>query len=154
MSLSFISEYFSDDHDRMDEIWTRFNQSTCPQQRLSLFNQFSSQLKQHIQWEEELLFPIFDVKMNFFDSGPTFVMREEHRKIIDLLTLIENKLLEDENGYVEQQQLSSLLHQHNMKEEHVLYPALDQLLDNEELEALSAQIGDSAHPLNVREGVS
>lgn len=67
------------------------------------------------------------------EGGPTFVMRAEHRQIIDQLETIENKVAEgDLESNQEEQVLVRLLGRHNMKEERVLYPSIDQVTTTEE----------------------
>jgi hemerythrin-like domain-containing protein len=71
------------------------------------------------------------------DGGPTFVMRNEHRQIAQLLEAIHDKVA-DQNPECDQEEqaLLNLLGSHNMKEERVLYPAIDQVTNEEERESV------------------
>jgi hemerythrin-like domain-containing protein len=71
------------------------------------------------------------------EGGPTFVMRNEHRQIGQLLEAIHQKVV-DQNPDSDQEEaaLLNLLGSHNMKEERVLYPSIDQVTSVEERETV------------------
>lgn len=71
------------------------------------------------------------------EGGPTSVMRAEHRQIGQQLEAIHGKVA-DQNPDSDQEEkaLLDLLGSHNMKEERVLYPAIDQLTSAEERETV------------------
>jgi hemerythrin-like domain-containing protein len=84
-------------------------------------------------WEEDLLFPLWEEKTGMSEGGPTFVMRSEHRQIGQQLEAIHDKVAEQNpETDQEEQALLDLLGSHNMKEERVLYPAIDQVTTQEE----------------------
>ena len=69
------------------------------------------------------------------EGGPTFVMRAEHRQIGQQLEAIHGKVADQNpDSDQEEQVLLELLGSHNMKEERVLYPAIDQLTSAEDRE--------------------
>jgi len=71
------------------------------------------------------------------EGGPTFVMRNEHRQIGQQLEAIHDKVAEQNpESDQEEQVLLSLLGSHNMKEERVLYPSIDQVTSAEERETV------------------
>jgi len=71
------------------------------------------------------------------EGGPTFVMRAEHRQIGQQLEAIHGKVAEQNpDSDQEEQLLLELLGSHNMKEERVLYPAIDQLTSAEDSETV------------------
>jgi hemerythrin-like domain-containing protein len=84
-------------------------------------------------WEEDLLFPLWEEKTGMSDGGPTFVMRHEHRQIGQLLESIHDKVArQDPDSDQEEQLLLNVLGSHNMKEERVLYPSIDNVISAEE----------------------
>ena len=90
---------------------------------------FLSQIERHIDAEENLLFPAFEDKSGM-TGGPTQVMRMEHAQLRDLfgemLAAVEAREAE---GYLRNADLvAALLREHNLKEENILYPMLDNLL--------------------------
>ena len=138
-TLSVITQYFEADHDRLDRIFKQFQQT----KRASVadakpyFRTFNNGLKRHIVWEEDVLFPAFEEKTGMKSSGPTAVMREEHRQIGALLERIHDKVRRGDPGSgAEEAELLAVLGAHNQKEEGVLYPAIDQLLTEEEAAAV------------------
>jgi iron-sulfur cluster repair protein YtfE (RIC family) len=135
MNESTITTYYETDHDRLDELFKQFQQlkrSELPKAK-ELFSGFRSGLLRHIMWEEEILFPLFEQKTGMYHSGPTEVMRTEHRIIKKHLEAIHDAV---QSGNVEteadEQAMMNTLFVHNQKEEQILYPAIDRSLNNGE----------------------
>ncbi len=101
------------DWDRADEAWTSF----CA----NLLNHFAS--------EEETLFPAFE-EASGNSQGPTVVMRMEHEQMRSLLDGLKNamEIREVEQVLGISDTLMMMIQQHNMKEEHILYPMIDDVL--------------------------
>jgi hemerythrin superfamily protein len=134
-----ISTFYELDHDRLDELFKAFQQFKRSDfsKAKEAFREFKFGLQRHIVWEEDLLFPLWEEKTGMSDGGPTFVMRNEHRQIGRLLEAIHDKVA-DQNPDCDQEEqaLLNLLGSHNMKEERVLYPAIDQVTNEEERETV------------------
>lgn len=130
-----ISEFFEQDHDRLDELFKtfqKFKRSDFAKAK-EAFKELKFGLQRHIVWEEDILFPLWEGKTGMSDGGPTFVMRAEHRRIGQLLEAIHDKVAEQNlESDQEEQVLLDLLGSHNMKEERVLYPSIDQVTTHEE----------------------
>ena len=134
-----ITEFFEQDHDRLDELFKTFQQSKrsdFPRAK-EAFKEFKFGLQRHIVWEEDLLFPIWEQKTGMSDSGPTPIMRNEHRQIGQQLEAIHQKVA-DQNPDTDQEEqaLLDILGSHNRKEERALYPAIDQVAGAEEREII------------------
>ena len=103
---------------------------------------FSSGLKHHIAVEEEFLFPVFEKRVGLtLSAGPTEVMRRQHDEILRLLgeilrTIGNPAKLPDKARAA----FHELLEKHHLKEEEILYPALDYALSPAESDALVAKI--------------
>ena len=134
-----ITEFFEQDHDRLDELFKTFQQSKrsdFPKAK-EAFKDFKFGLQRHIVWEEDLLFPIWEQKTGMSDSGPTPVMRNEHRQIGQQLEAIHQKVAgQNLDSDQEEEALLDLLGSHNRKEERALYPAIDQVVSAEEREGV------------------
>ena len=134
-----ITEFFEQDHDRLDELFKTFQQSKqsdFPKAK-EAFKEFKFGLQRHIVWEEDLLFPIWEQKTGMSDSGPTPVMRNEHRQIGQELEAIHQKVAnQNPDSDQEEQALLDLLGSHNRKEERALYPAIDKVTSAEERQAV------------------
>ncbi|MEB0138090.1 MULTISPECIES: hemerythrin domain-containing protein [unclassified Undibacterium] len=87
------------------------------------FSQFDSELRAHIRLEEERLFPAFEQATGNL-SGPTMVMRTEHVDMLALCGEIHAQLAQVSAGNAQAllARLGTVLEQHSLKEETVLYP--------------------------------
>ena len=134
-----ITEFFEQDHDRLDELFKTFQQLKRSDfvKAKDAFKGFKVGLQRHIVWEEDLLFPIWEGKTGMSESGPTPVMRNEHRQIGQQLEAIHQKVA-DQNPDSDQEELAllDLLGSHNRKEERALYPAIDKVTSPEERETI------------------
>ena len=134
-----VSTFFEQDHDRLDELFKTFQQlkrSDFPKAK-EAFKEFKFGLQRHIVWEEDVLFPLWEKKTGMSESGPTPVMRNEHRQIGQQLEAIHDKVSEQNpDSDKEEQALLDLLGSHNRKEELRLYPAIDQVAGTEGQEAI------------------
>ncbi len=130
---SIITDFFEQDHQKLDKLFTQFQNSKHDQRlAIELFSQFKLGLLQHIEWEEELLFPMLEKASGLSsNAGPTAVMRIEHRQIKDYLTLIEQWLVQTNSTEELEIQLIDLLSSHNTKEERVLYPMSDHHINSD-----------------------
>ncbi len=134
-----ISAFYEQDHDRLDELFKTFQKMKRSDfsKAKEAFKAFKFGLQRHIVWEEEVLFPLWEEKTGMSEGGPTFVMRAEHRQIGQQLEAIHGKVADQNpDSDQEEQALLDLLGTHNMKEERVLYPAIDQLTSAEERAAV------------------
>jgi iron-sulfur cluster repair protein YtfE (RIC family) len=137
-----ISEHYSEDHDRLDDLFFQFQQlkSADRANAADAFQQFKSGLEQHIVWEEEILFLAFE-KRTGHSGGPTDVMRWEHRAIRKHLDTLAGKLAcNDYDTEAEEMELQGVLCPHNHKEENMLYPMIDQVTGPEERKEIFARM--------------
>jgi len=139
METESITTYYEADHDRLDELFRNFQASKRPDFRKAkdFFRQFKIGLQRHITWEEEILFPLFEEKTGMKGTGPTEVMRREHKQVRDLLEAIHQKVKEqDPESGTEERALLEVLGAHNRKEEQILYPTIDRLLNDQDRDAV------------------
>lgn len=135
-----VTSYLSWDHDRLEAILAGVCEKVDTGQVAAArtqYGEFDSGLLRHIRIEEELLFPIFEAKTGVV-SGPTEVMREEHREIKRGMALMRDGLERGDLAAFREglQFVRETLPSHNQKEEHVLYPTTDRLLSDSERLAL------------------
>lgn len=135
MKTQSITSFFEADHERLDKLFKDYQllkHSNLTKAR-AIFSDFAAGLLRHIQWEEEILFPIFEAKSGL-EQGPTSVMRFEHEQIKKALHQISDSFnSEQPRDESAEGILTEVLVQHNIKEENILYPMLDQMLNSEEL---------------------
>ncbi|MBU6443074.1 MAG: hemerythrin domain-containing protein [Alphaproteobacteria bacterium] len=143
--MAGIHEYMSRHHELCDGIFGRAKKAATGNDWAGTERDckaFLQQINQHIDAEENLLFPAFEDKTGM-TGGPTQVMRMEHAQLRELfeemLAAIGGK---EADRYLRNADLvAALLHEHNMKEENILYPMLDNLL-GAEAAGLLAQVED------------
>jgi iron-sulfur cluster repair protein YtfE (RIC family) len=130
-----LSRFYEEDHDRLDRLFQEFQRLKHNDflKAREMFSQFYAGLERHILWEEKILFRVFEEKGGHRPGGPTAVMRAEHTQIRGLLEVVHQRLLEGSpNTDKEEALLLSHLAMHNMKEEKILYPAIDRLITEDE----------------------
>ena len=139
--METITKFMADDHDRLDSLFASLRSINAINKVKEIFHEFKIGLQRHIVWEEKILFPIFEAKTNMQDSGPTAVMRSEHRKIKELLEKMHQGIIHQnipadaiKNEFV------NTLGEHNSKEEAILYPWIDDAVDAEEIASIFARM--------------
>ena len=140
-----ISAYFEEDHDRLDTLFREFQlaKRSDVAKAKEAFKAFKFGLQRHIVWEEDLLFPLWEEKTGMVEGGPTQVMRREHRQIGERLEAIHQKVQErNPDSDLEEQALLEALKAHNIKEERVLYPSIDNVTSEAEREAVYRAMKD------------
>lgn len=143
MNAQTIRSSFADDHERLDQLLATYHASKRVDfdRAKSAFEELEAGLRRHILWEERVLFPLFEEKTGMYDRGPTVVMRAEHREIVRRLEAIHDKVRAgDVETDREEDALVEILAAHNYKEETILYPAIDRLLDDDEKAAAFRQM--------------
>lgn len=102
-----------------------------------LFERFQKAMAHHLAMEEDVLFPAFEARTGM-RSGPTGVMRTEHAQMRGLLQEMALAVANaDHDRYLGlSETLNMLMQQHNLKEENMLYPMSDQVLDGERDEVI------------------
>jgi hemerythrin-like domain-containing protein len=131
-----LSEYFTLDHRSCDSQWTEVENAVeqgDTDAAMRLWRRFDANLRQHLEMEEQILFPAFEQQTGMTGGGPTFVMRSEHEQMRGLLgQMAEAAARGDSQELLDQgDTLLMLIAQHNQKEEGMLYPMAEQALDAE-----------------------
>lgn len=127
----------SNDHKVCDDAFIEFeniiSQKDWPLLK-TRWNNFCQKLLSHFEMEEQVLFPAFETATGM-TSGPTAVMRSEHQQMRTLVGEIEQALTHNnmEDCQAIADTLMVMIQQHNMKEEHMLYPMSDQHTNSQEV---------------------
>ena len=128
--MSTASDFLSGDHHSCDALWavveTCADQGDLRQTQLA-FSAFDRALQRHFDFEEQALFGPLDAATGMHGVGPTAVMRSEHTQMRQVLRRMAGELESgDLNELLEHgDTLLMLIQQHNMKEEHIVYPLAD-----------------------------
>ncbi len=128
-----IVQTMTEDHRRCDRLLARVESAAEGGSRdevATSAREFIAAMEQHFQLEESSLFPALESAAPF-SAGPAGVMRMEHRQMRQLLEELEAAVaagdVQECLGVLETLHLAA--QQHNAKEEAILYPMADQLLD-------------------------
>ena len=140
-----VTEALAFDHDRLDELESEaFAARAAGDLALAtrLFGDFARGLRRHIAFEEKLLFPAFEARSGASaEFGPTAVMRQEHREIEARIHDMECRFTNMGDAMTgARQAFHEIMHEHNGKEEQILYPTTDRLLAEGERDELVGRI--------------
>ncbi len=127
-----LSEYLTQDHAHCDRLFAEAENTVAEKDwpaAAHLFAEFRQASLRHFAREEESLFPAFEA-MTGAQGGPTFVMRQEHDQMRDVLLAMAEALARQEGSRFLglSETLLMLMRQHNLKEEQILYPMCDRAL--------------------------
>lgn len=131
-----MSEYFEEDHIRLDEIAAKLRAYAEKNdvRAVPLTHLFAEGLRRHVRMEEGVVFPVYEARM----AGAAAAlprMRAEHAVVIDYLDKIVARVAtlvgtargtdwtHDVLGALTG--LEAILHEHNQREEKMLFPLLD-----------------------------
>lgn len=139
-----ISGFLLDDHRRLDGLLDEFQQLLTQEVILAgdTFSRFVRGLEQHLEWEEQLVFPLFEQRWGMTGVGPTAVMRTEHRCFKVLVDRIQDRLRVGSDLDGLDKQLYEALTAHNRKEEKLLYSWIDGFLSEDEAGMLINRMKD------------
>lgn len=137
-----ISTFFENDHREIDALLAEVPFHDSPR-AVAGFEAFDRRLERHIDWEEEILFPAVCEKGTCLEHSPIRVMKMEHVEIRSKKAAAL-AALRSGDGTAARRNIDAMLavlKGHNMKEEQVLYPACDELLNDAERLAILARVG-------------
>lgn len=134
--MSTILEFLGSDHHACDNVFASAEEAVARKDwdsARSLFGEFQAAMARHLAMEEDVLFPAFESRTGMI-AGPTEVMRMEHAQMRDLLQAMADAVAAgNQNGYLGlSETLNMLMQQHNLKEESMLYPMTDRVLQGEQ----------------------
>jgi hemerythrin-like domain-containing protein len=143
-----VMDYLQTDHRRLDGLMDAASRAATEGRAADAaasFFEFRVGLTRHIKIEEGLLFPAFEEATGMpRQGGPTGVMHLEHEEILRMLgemgELFEAPILDVAAFESLRGALVALLHDHNGKEERVLYPMTDRMMPLKRLHELVDQM--------------
>lgn len=128
--MDTANQFLTQDHRACDLLWADVEAAadegdlSVTQQR---FGQFAAVMERHFGFEEATLFPALEDATGMHGMGPTAVMRHEHAQMRRVLASMADELGKgNTQGLLDHgDTLLMLVQQHNLKEEHILYPMAD-----------------------------
>jgi iron-sulfur cluster repair protein YtfE (RIC family) len=123
------------EHRRFDDLVGQLRAALAAGQLASArapFAELDVTMRRHLRVEEEVVFPLFEARTRI--AGPVEVMRREHLAIEALLELVRAALDRGERAAAAAAvaKLDALLGPHHLKEERILYPKTDRVVDDAE----------------------
>lgn len=133
--MELISDYMTRHHRHCDDAFAHAEEMAAAADWIGLARDgamFLREIERHIALEENLLFPAFEERTGM-TSGPTETMRMEHEQMRGMFAQMRAAIeAKDAALYLGvSQTLLILQQQHNMKEESMMYPMLDQSLGDD-----------------------
>lgn len=133
--MSTILDFLGSEHRTCDDLFEQAEASVAQKDwdsARSLFGRFQAAMLRHLLMEEDVLFPAFEA-CTFNSMGPTHVMRMEHAQMRRLMQDMACTVADSDHGrYLGlSDALYLMMHQHNKKEEVMLFPMLDRMLGSE-----------------------
>lgn len=143
------SRFLTDEHEQCDAQFAEAENAVASGdwvQAEACFHAFARDTLAHFAKEEEVFFRAFENNTGA-NGGPTSIMRAEHAHMRDTMAAMDKAVrAKDAQSYLGlSETLLMLMRQHNMKEENILYPMMDQVLPGT-AEALLASLGSNPHP--------
>jgi hemerythrin-like domain-containing protein len=141
--MDSISSYMEHDHVVIDGIAGRAVAAAQARDWAALAREggeFLRRLRRHIEVEEQVLFPVFEQRTGMTQAGPSKVMRMEHEQMRPILAQMDAAVAVQDGASYERasKALFDILKPHNLKEEQMMYPMLDEAA-GEDVPALLAQ---------------
>ncbi len=133
--MNDLSHYMAEDHARCDDLFAEAENVVAGNDwpvAATAFAAFNKGMLRHFALEEDILFPVFEDRTGM-TSGPTMIMRDEHAQMLSVLETMNQAIgRRDRNSYLgHAETLLMLMRQHNLKEEQILYPMIDQAVAGE-----------------------
>ena len=130
--MKTLLEFMQIHHGQYDQLYADGENSLLDEQMeegVGQITTFLSEMERHFLMEETVLFPTFE-DISGMRQGPTQVMRMEHQQIRNLLARMSDAVTRMDRDEILEvgETLLILMQQHNMKEEGILYPMVDQHL--------------------------
>ncbi len=134
--MTVLSEYMKAEHRACDASFANMENAVADEnwaEANNLFTSFASDLTHHFDIEEEVMFPGFEARSANAHCNPTPVMIMEHtqmRQLVkDMAVGLEAK--NKDNFFGLSETLMMTMQQHNMKEEQMMYPMIDEAMEDE-----------------------
>ena len=140
--MGTILDYLGCDHRACDALFASAEEAVTQKDwdsARSKFGHFHAAMLRHLAREERVLFPAFETR-TANDMGPTRVMRMEHAQMRRLMQDMARTVADDDHcRYLcLSASLGMLMQQHNLKEEELLFPMFELMLDDAHDDLLGA----------------
>ena len=134
--MEILSTFMRDDHRACDTKFADMENAVANNnwsKGKKLFEKFASDLLHHFDMEEKVMFIAFEARSANAHCNPTPVMIMEHTQMRNIIDSMREKLdTKDKDGFFgDSETLMMTMQQHNMKEEQMMYPMIDEVMGEE-----------------------
>ncbi len=134
--MAVLSSFMRADHRACDDEFANMENVVADgnwEKASDVFEQFALNLDHHFRIEEEIMFPAFEAR-GAGHCNPTPVMIMEHTQMRNVLKQMREdiKACDKDHFFGLSETLMMTLQQHNMKEEQMMYPMIDESLGAED----------------------
>jgi hemerythrin-like domain-containing protein len=131
-----IKDFMKADHRDCDEKFATLENAVQDENWKTadeLFEGFASDLIYHFDMEEKVMFPAFEARAAGAHCNPSPVMIMEHTQMRNLVENMKTQLdAKDKNKFFGfSETLMMTMQQHNMKEEQMMYPLVEEAMGDE-----------------------
>jgi iron-sulfur cluster repair protein YtfE (RIC family) len=133
--MASVLEGFSADHRRLEELLVALigavESSDLERARRAMAT-YVRESRRHSRVEDDVLFAGFEERTGMRDTGPTVILRRDHQEIDRRLDQLSGALVNASTAHealFQVRALQALLHDHRKREETILFPVCDRLLD-------------------------
>ena len=130
-------ELLKADHKKVNELFDQLEAATG-KAKLNVFNQIKTELELHTHIEEKIFYPALETPEETHDL--TLEAYEEHKMVKTLLTKLSGARTADDEWQAQAKVLRENVEHHVDEEENELFDKADDVLSDEEIEALGQQM--------------
>jgi regulator of cell morphogenesis and NO signaling len=143
-----ILKIMDEEHKELERLFEKFLSliNDNDKKAINAFNKLKSLLNKHFQWEEKILFPLFEKNTGLPGEDISFVLRNEHTQIKKIfLNKIDEKIAEGKFNEIKKfiVGLEEMLKMHRDLETEIFYPWFDDTLENIERERIIMELKNS-----------
>jgi hemerythrin-like domain-containing protein len=134
--MNILSNFMKDGHRACDEEFADMENAIADDnwsEGNKLFEKFALDLLHHFDMEEKVMCIAFEARSANAHCNPTPVMIMEHTQMRNIVDSMREKLdTKDKDGFFgDSETLMMTMQQHNMKEEQMMYPMIDEVMGEE-----------------------
>ena len=136
------------EHSEIENLYKKFLSliNTGDKKAIDIFIRFRTLLIKHFQWEEKILFPLFEENTGLTGEDISFVLRNEHAQIKKIfLNKIDEKIAQGKFNEIKKFMvgLEEMLKMHRNLETELFYPWFDDTLDKVRRERIITELKNS-----------
>jgi regulator of cell morphogenesis and NO signaling len=146
--MGYISDFQRADHRKISELFDEYRRQRKidAKKARQAFSDFTNRLLNHIDNEEEFLFPLFEKKTGVkrINSSSTSTLITDHARMRELIGNLKNMLDKNDRDIDDvEDHMAELLNTHDEEEVNIVYPWLDEVITEEEMMELNNRIKSS-----------